>query len=144
LAKQKASDEAEAQKQEAEKKMREEMARLAVEREEKQRAETLRRMIEEAETIKAAERELEIKKKALRDAQRAADIVANDDDDEEDDDGASVSTLGEQVCTTYMFPFFQSSLSPWTTLGSYEKADQTASGGGSSPKIGADGPPHCK
>ncbi|KIM73060.1 hypothetical protein PILCRDRAFT_15544 [Piloderma croceum F 1598] len=50
---------------------------------------------EEVETIKAAEREIELKKQALCDAQKAAHVFVIDNDDE-DDDVASVSTVGEQ------------------------------------------------
>jgi hypothetical protein len=100
LANQKASDEAEAAKMKEDLKRIDEMARLEAEREEK--ADALKLMKEEEENIKAAERELERKKKALRDAQKAAELLADnvvdeDDEDEDEDDVVSVSTVGEHV-----------------------------------------------
>jgi hypothetical protein len=76
-----------------------EMARLEAEREKKEKAEALRVMKEEEENIKAAERELARKRKALHDAQKAAAPPVNIavDEDEDDDDAASVSTVGEPV-----------------------------------------------
>jgi hypothetical protein len=77
-----------------------EMARLEAEREEKEKADALRLMKEEEESIKAVERELECKKKALHDAQKAAELFGDNAVDEnnkdEDEDMLSVST-GEQV-----------------------------------------------
>ncbi|KIM87689.1 hypothetical protein PILCRDRAFT_4103 [Piloderma croceum F 1598] len=73
-----------------------EMARLENEREVKEKADALKRMLDEQENLKAMERELEMKKQALRDAQKAVDILV-DDQDQDQDDGASVSTVGDQV-----------------------------------------------
>ncbi|KIM76992.1 hypothetical protein PILCRDRAFT_12357 [Piloderma croceum F 1598] len=64
-------------------------------REEKEKANALRLMKEEEDSIKAAERELERKKKALRNAQKAAEVFV-DNTINEDDDMVSVSTAGEQ------------------------------------------------
>jgi hypothetical protein len=102
LANQKASDAAEKAKMEADCRRIDEMARLEAEREKKEKAEALRVMKEEEENIKAAERELARKRKALHDAQKAAAPPVNiavdeDDEDEDDDDAASVSTVGEPV-----------------------------------------------
>jgi hypothetical protein len=69
---------------------------LEAEWEKKEKANALKRIEEEVETIKAAEREIELKKQALCDAQKAAHVFVIDNDDE-DDDVASVSTVGEQV-----------------------------------------------
>jgi hypothetical protein len=69
---------------------------LEAEREKKEKAEVLRLMKEEEESIKATERELARKRKALHDAQKAAqrpvDNIVN-----EDKDVVSVSTVGEPV-----------------------------------------------
>jgi hypothetical protein len=101
LANQKASDEAEAQKMEEDHKKIDKMARLEAEHEEKEKADALRLMKEEEESIKAMERELEHKKKALHDAQKAAELFSDnaidEDDEDEDEDMLSVSTTGEQV-----------------------------------------------
>ena len=90
LANQKASDEAEAWKMEEDRKKIDEMAQLEAKREEKEK--------EEEESIKAAECELERKKKALHDAQKAAELFGdNAVDEDEDEDMLSVSATGEQV-----------------------------------------------
>jgi membrane protein involved in colicin uptake len=91
LANQKASDEADAKKMEEDRKRIDAMARLEAERERQEKADALRRMKEEEDIIKAAERKLQLKKQALRDAQRAANPPVVDEDD------VSVSTVGEQV-----------------------------------------------
>ncbi|KIM80450.1 hypothetical protein PILCRDRAFT_9631 [Piloderma croceum F 1598] len=77
-----------------------EMARLENEREAKEKVDALKRMLDEQENLKAMERELEMKKQALRDAQKAVDILVDDEDQDQDqdqDDRASVSTIGDQV-----------------------------------------------
>ncbi|KIM79997.1 hypothetical protein PILCRDRAFT_9886, partial [Piloderma croceum F 1598] len=97
LASQKALDEAEARKMEEDCKRIDEMARLEAEREEKEKADALRLMKEEEASIKVAECELERKKKALRNAQKAAEVfVDNAVDEDEDEDMLSVSIAGEQ------------------------------------------------
>jgi hypothetical protein len=71
---------------------------LEAEREEKEKADALRLMKEEVESIKAAECELEHKKKALHDAQKAAELFGdNAIDEDEDEDMLSVSATREQV-----------------------------------------------
>jgi hypothetical protein len=98
LANQQASDEAEKRKMEEDRKKIDEMARLEAEWEAKEKADALKRLHDEEESIKAVERELELKKQALRDAQKAADILVDDqDEDEDEDEVASVSTVGDQV-----------------------------------------------
>ena len=92
---QKASDEAEAKQMEEDRKRIDAMARLAAEKEAKEKADALRRILEEEEEIKATERELILKKQALRNAQKAAEIPPEDEDEE--DDVASVSTVGDHV-----------------------------------------------
>ena len=96
---QKASDEAEAKQMEEDRKRIDAMARLAAEKEAKEKADALKRILEEEEDIKAAERELHLKKQALRNAQKAAELPPEDDDDgdEDDEDVASVSTVGDRV-----------------------------------------------
>ena len=90
-------NEAEAQKIEEDRKRIDEMARLEAEREEKEKADALRLMKEEEDCIKTAECELEHKKKALHDAQKAAELFMDNAIDEDEDDMLSVSTAGEQV-----------------------------------------------
>lgn len=98
LANQQAADEAEEKKMEDDRKRIDEMARLAAEREAKEKADALKRMLEEEENVKAVERELAIKRQALRDAQKAAEMPLDDEDqDEDEDDVASVSTVEDQV-----------------------------------------------
>jgi len=100
LANQKASDEAEATKMKEDLKRIDKMAWLESEQEEKEKADALKLMKEEEEeNIKAAECELECKKKVLRDAQKAAELLVDNvvDEDEEDRDEVSVSTIGEHV-----------------------------------------------
>jgi hypothetical protein len=71
---------------------------LEAEREEKEKADALRLMKEEVESIKAVECELEHKKKALHDAQKAAELFGdNAVDEDEDEDMLSVSATREQV-----------------------------------------------
>ena len=97
LANQQVADEAEEKKMEDDRKRIDEMARLAAEREAKEKADALKRMLEE-ENVKAVERELAIKRQALRDAQKAAEMPLDDEDqDEDEDDVASVSTVEDQV-----------------------------------------------
>jgi hypothetical protein len=96
LANQKASDEADAKKMEEDRKRIDAMARLEAERERQEKADALRRMKEEEDIIKAAEHELQLKKQALRDAQRAVNPPVNPPVVVDEDD-VSVSTVGEQV-----------------------------------------------
>jgi len=98
---QKKLDEAEARRLAEEEKKREEMTRLLAEQEEKVRLEKVKQMEQDQRDIEAVERELDARKQALRDAQKAADIDDddNDDDDDDDDERDSESTAeGRQVC----------------------------------------------
>ncbi|KIM76568.1 hypothetical protein PILCRDRAFT_12625 [Piloderma croceum F 1598] len=100
LANQQASDEAKKKKMEEDMKRIDEMVRLENEQEAKEKADALKQMLDEQENLKAMERELEMKKQALHDAQKAADILVDDQDQDQDqdqDDVASVSTVGDQV-----------------------------------------------
>jgi hypothetical protein len=98
---QKKLDEAEARRLAEEEKKREEMTRLLAEQEEKVRLEKVKQMEQDQRDIEAVERELDARKQALRDAQKAADIDDDDnnDDDDDDDEQDSESTAeGQQVC----------------------------------------------
>jgi hypothetical protein len=90
LAKQKVLDEAEARKMEEDKKRIDKMAQLEAEQVQNEKADVLGRMKEEEDNIKAMEYELEVKRKALHNAQRGAKIIVNDE--------ATISTVREQVC----------------------------------------------
>ena len=94
---QKVSDEAEAKQMEEDRKRIDAMARLAAEREAKEKADVLQRILEEEEAIKATECELHLKKQALRNVQKVAEIPPEDKDDEDDEDVASISTVGDRV-----------------------------------------------
>lgn len=100
LTKQKASDEAEVQRLIEEEKQKVEAARLAAEQAEKDRAEKMRKVEEETRIIQAMQCDLEAKKQALRQTQKAANIFVDYDDNDNNNnnnDVASVSTVGEQV-----------------------------------------------
>ena len=101
LVEQKKLDEAEARRLAEEEKKREEMTRLLAEQEEKVRLEKVKQMEQDQRDIEAVERELDARKQALRDAQKAADIDDDDnnDNDDDDDERDSESTAeGRQVC----------------------------------------------
>ena len=94
LVEQKELDEAEARRLAEEEKKREEMTRLLAEQEEK-----VKQMEQDQRDIEAVERELDARKQALHDAQKAADIDDDDNDDDDDDERDSESTAeGRQVC----------------------------------------------
>ena len=87
-----------------EKRRKEEEARLIAEQVEKDRLERIRKREQERQEIEAAERELEAKKKALRDTEKGAD-----EEDENEDDEGSDSAAEEPVvrppfyCFVYLF-----------------------------------------
>jgi hypothetical protein len=85
LAKQKLWDEAEAKGSEK----RGPIARLVAEREEKEKVERFRKMEQDKRDIEAAQRDLEVKRQALRIAERAADVVMDDVDDDDGQVGVS-------------------------------------------------------
>jgi len=101
LVEQKKLDEFEARRLAEEEKKREEMTRLLAEQEEKVRLEKVKQMEQDQRDIEAVERELDARKQALHDAQKAADIDDDDTDDDNNDDNErdSESTAeGRQVC----------------------------------------------
>ena len=74
---------------------------MLAEQEEKVRLEKVKQMEQDQRDIEAVERELDARKQALRDAQKAADIDDdnNDNNDNDDDEWDSESTAeGRQVC----------------------------------------------
>src|SRR5882762_3791522 len=99
LVEQKKLDEAEARRLAEEEKKREEMTQLWAEQEEKVRLEKVKQMEQEQHDIKAVECELDARKQALCDAQKAADINDDDNDNDNDNERDSESTAeGRQVC----------------------------------------------
>ena len=121
---------------EEDRKKMDEMVCLEAEREAKEKADALKRLHDEEESIKAMERELELKKQALRDAHKAVDILA---DDQDQDEVASVSTVGDQVSPLWYIVFIPYSLHILTTLGGSEE-NQTASRRGHLQATGTSGP----
>jgi len=89
LARQRASDAVEVIRRQEEERVKVEMARIAAEDEERDKQEHLKQLEQDRLHIEAAERELQIRKQALRDAQNGPH--ARDDDNNNGNDG-SVST----------------------------------------------------
>lgn len=102
LENQKASDRAEAQLLEEEKKRREDAAKFVAEQENKNRLESLRKMEKGRQEIDAAERELEAKKAALRNAEKGADGGEDDNEEEDEEEEGSKSAPEDAVVR----PFF--------------------------------------
>ena len=105
LAQQKAKDLAKAKRVEEELKLKEEMARRAVEQEEKERQERLREMERQRDEITAGEWMLVAQKQALLEAEG---VMGKVDDNNVNNDVASQSTVSDQtvsncllmICTT--------------------------------------------
>jgi len=95
LASQRMSDAAEAFRHQEEEILKAEMARIAAENEEHERQERLKQLEQDRLDIEAAERQLRIRKQALRNAQEGRDVC---DDDSNSDNGGGVSApAGNQV-----------------------------------------------
>jgi trichohyalin len=95
LAMQKQSDAEAAKKREEEARLKAEQARLVAEQEERERLEKMAKLNAGRMEIEAAERELALKKQALRDALKVADEA--DVDEDEDDNEGSESTADQHA-----------------------------------------------
>jgi hypothetical protein len=92
------SDAAEAIRRQEEERRQEEMVKMAAERDEYEKQDRLRKIEQDRLSIEAAERELQIHKQSLQDAQQGADADHNNNDD--DDDGSVATPEGHQVSHT--------------------------------------------
>ena len=99
LAQQKANGLAEVKRVEEELKLKEEMARRAVEQEEKERQERLREMERQRDEIAAGERMLTAQKQALL---KAEGVMGKVDDNDVDNDVASQSTVSDQTVSNHL------------------------------------------
>jgi hypothetical protein len=143
LTEQRRVEAADAKRKEEEAQAKAEMARLEAEREAKEIQEKVDRIENDRLEIEAAERQLQVRKQALHDAQKDAAAGKGVDEDEEEEeeeeeDGDQIesSTEGQTVCIPSRYAIFynvpilgecQNAGKAWTGVGYPSKAAPNAS-----------------
>ena len=129
LASQRMSDAAEAVRHQEEEILKAEMAKITAEGEEHERQERLKQLEQDRLDIEAAERQLRIRKQALRDAQKGRDGCDDDNDDDDDDDGSVSAPAGHQVRHISIHSFYSLLTIMSDISGNYKGQDDEASAG---------------
>ena len=127
LASQRMSDAAEAIRRQEEEAHKAEIARIAAKQEEHEKQERRKRLEQDRLDIEAAERQLEMRKQALRDAPKGPHIGDYDNDD--DDDGSVSASAGHQVRHISIHSFYSLLTIMSDISGNYKGQDDEASAG---------------
>ena len=127
LASQRESDAAEASRLREEERQKAEMARLAAVQEEEGKLERLKKLQQDRLDIKAAEHELQMRKQALRDAEKGPDDGDNNDNDN-DDDGSLSGPEGHMVRCISLLSLNPLLIMIYNSSGNHQWQDEASAG----------------